>query len=220
MLADFILSVFFPPKCPYCSKIISRNLNECIVCRAQFPKYPRIEPVPSGEICVAPFSYDSTVRQAIINYKFKGKRYNAKSFSCALCGVIENIYKDMDFDVVCCVPLSAKRKRQRGFNQSEIIARNVAEYFEKPFESLLIKKIDNKEQHSLSAEDRIKNVIGVYSPKNLDAIKGRKILIIDDVATTGNTLAECCKVLKDNGAEFVICATAAISGESKLEYKI
>ena len=185
----------------------------------QFPKYPRIEPIPSGEICTAPFSYDSTVREAVINYKFRGRRYNAKSFSEAICRVVENVYKDMSFDVVSCVPLSKERKRGRGFNQSEIVARNVAQYFGKPFENLIIKTVNNAEQHNLSAEERIKNVIGVYSPADTEKIKGRKILLVDDVVTTGNTLAECCRVLKNSGAERIICAAIAIAGESRLEYK-
>ena len=194
-------------------------MNECQVCRAQFPKYPRIEPIPSGEICVAPFAYDSTVRQAIINYKFYGKRHNAKSFSEAICCVVENVYKDMSFDVVSCVPLSKERKFERGFNQSEIVAKNVAQYFQKPFENLIVKTVNNSEQHNLSAEERIKNVIGVYSAADVGKIKGRKILLIDDVVTTGNTLAECCRVLKNNGAETIICAAIAIAGEGCLEYK-
>lgn len=195
-------------------------MNECISCKLQFPKYPRIEPLPSGEICVAPFVYDSMVRQAIIGYKFQGKKQNAKSFSDAVCSSIEKVYKDMNFEVVSSVPLSAERYKKRGFNQSEIIARNVAKYFEKPFENLIVKTKNNIEQHSLSADKRAENVRGVYSATDTEKIKGRKILLIDDVATTGNTLAECCRVLKDNGAERILCAAVAIAGESKLEYKI
>lgn len=210
-MIDFIISLFFPAKCPYCSAAIGRKLTECTVCRGQFPKYPQIKHLPSGEICAAPFLYDSTVRQAIVNYKFYSKKYNAGSFSSAICGTVESVYKITDFDVVCCVPLSKERRKQRGFNQSEIIAVNVSLYFSKPFENLLCKTVNNKEQHKLSAEDRAKNVIGVYSVTDLKKVNGRKILLIDDVATTGNTLAECCRVLKSGGAEMVICAVVAIA---------
>lgn len=188
------------------------------MCRAQFPRYPRIEPVPSGEVCVAPFSYDSSVRQAIINYKFNGKKFNAKSFASAVSTVVENVYKDMDFEVVCCVPLSRQRQKQRGFNQSELIARAVADYFNKPFEMLLIKNKDNVEQHTLSATDRIKNVLDVYALTDSEKVRNKKILLIDDIATTGNTLAECCRTLKTGGADRILCAAIAITGESKLEY--
>ncbi|MDD6488873.1 MAG: ComF family protein [Clostridia bacterium] len=210
-MVNFILSLLFPPKCPYCSKNISRNLAECPVCKAQFPKYPQIKTIPSGEICIAPFFYDTSVRSAIINYKFKGRKFNAKSLALAVSKTVEDIYKDMDFEVVSCVPLSAERLRERGFNQSEIIAEKVAEHFKKPYQQLLRKTKNNSEQHSLSAKEREKNVIGVYSVIDEQKVSGKKILLIDDVATTGNTLSECCRTLRNSGAERILCATAAIA---------
>ena len=210
-MVDFILSLLFPPKCPYCSKNISRSLAECPVCRAQFPKYPQIKTIPSGEICIAPFFYDTSVRNAIVNYKFRGRKFNAKSLSLAVSKTVENVYKDMDFEIVSCVPLSAERLHERGFNQSELIAEKVAKYFEKPYEPLLRKIKNNSEQHNLSAKEREKNVIGVYSVIDEQKVSGKKILFIDDVATTGNTLAECCRTLKNSGAERILCAAAAIA---------
>ena len=208
---DFILSLFFPPKCPYCLKSISRGLAECPVCRAGFPKYPKIEPIPSGEICVAPFYYDMAVRKAIVNFKFNGKKFNAKSLSLAVSSAVEKVYKDMDFELVASVPLSVERQRERGFNQSEIIAKNVAKHFGKPYIPLLKKTRNNPEQHKLSSKEREKNVIGVYSVIDSERVKGKKILLVDDVATTGNTLAECCRMLKKSGADRILCAAIAIA---------
>lgn len=210
-MIDFILSLFFPNKCPYCSKVITRKLNECNDCRLQFPKNSRTKILPSGEICIAPFVYDSNVRQAIINYKFNGLRNNSKSFSNALYNAVETKYKDIDFSVVCCVPLSKERLNERGFNQSETVARNIAKRFNKPYENLIIKIKNNKEQHSLSAEERVKNVIGVYSVTDKEKVKNKTILLIDDILTTGNTLSECCKILKESDAKKVICASIAIT---------
>lgn len=210
-MVDFIFSLLFPPKCPYCSKNISRSLAECPVCKAGFPKYPQIKIIPSGEICIAPFFYDISVRNAIINYKFNGRKFNAKSLSLVVSETVENVCKDMDFELVSCVPLSSERQRERGFNQSEIIAKKVAKYFEKPYEPLLRKIKNNSEQHKLSAKEREKNVVGVYSVIDETKVSGKKILLIDDVATTGNTLAECCRTLKNSGAERILCAAAAIA---------
>lgn len=218
-MIDFILSLFFPVKCPYCSKTINRNISECNACRSQFSEFFRTKSLPSGEICTSPFVYDSAVKDAVIGYKFYNKKYNAKSFSTAVCNAVENVYKDIRFDIVTYVPLSKQRYKERGFDQSELIARNIARYFEKPFSKLLSKTKHNREQHTLSAKDRIQNVKGVYSPVNAEKISGKTILIIDDVVTTGNTLAECCRVLKDNGADKVLCATVAVAGDSSLEYK-
>ncbi len=208
-MIEFILSLIFPPKCPYCSKAIGRNMTECNACRSQFPHYPTITYLKSGEICASPFVYESTVREAVISYKFYGRKFNAESFSLQLIKTVELAFEGIDFDIVMCVPLSKKRMRERGFNQSEIIARRLAEYFKKPFDDSLIKLKDNHEQHKLSAREREINVKGVYGISDNSRIKGKSILIADDIITTGNTIAECSRVLKENGAREVYCVSIA-----------
>lgn len=210
-MIEFVKYLIFPKKCPYCHQVINRDMTECIVCRAGFPKYPRIEPLPSGEVCIAPFTYQDTFREALIHYKFHGKKFYAKSFSSALSQTIAEVYKDMSFEVITSVPLSAKRKKERGFDQAEFIAAETAKKIGKSYERLLLKNVDNAPQHNLPVEDKEQNVLGVYSVPDPEKVKNRKILLIDDITTTGHTMSECCKMLKHSGADRILCAAVAIA---------
>ncbi len=206
-----ILAFFCPPKCPYCSKPLKYDMTECLVCRAKFPKMPRIEPLPTGEICVAPFTYSSVIRKAILDYKFKGKKFNAESLAGAMAASIRNVYnKDMSFELITCVPMSNDRKKVRGFNQSELIAQYAAKLLDKPFEKLLCRDDGAMIQHELTYEQRINNQDKTFHVLSAERIKGKKLLLIDDVMTTGSTLSRCSSILKDAGAERVFCAAVAI----------
>lgn len=209
---DFILSLFFTNKCPYCRKVISYGMTECEDCFRELCGIPKKAVTSSGISCTAPFAYDSKVRESIIDFKFGRNSFNAKSYAKAICRVIE--YCDMldDFDVITFVPLSKKRRNERGFDQSELTARYVGSILGKKVKALLIKARQNKNQYELNLSERIENVKGVYKPVNRDLIENENILIIDDIFTTGNTLAECCRILKENGAKSIICMTIAISG--------
>lgn len=205
------LAIFYPPKCPYCSRPLKFDMTECLVCRAKFPKVPRIEPLPTGEICVAPFTYNSVVRKAILDYKFKGKKFNSESLAGAVTASIRNVYnKDMSFEVITCVPMSKDRKKNRGFNQAEVIARRVAGLLDKPFENLLSRDDGAAVQHELTYEQRISRQDKTFHVIDPEKVRGKKLLLIDDVMTTGSTLSRCSGILKEAGAERVFCAAVAI----------
>lgn len=208
-----ITAIFFPPKCPYCSRIISHDMTECITCRAMFPKAPRIEPLPGGEICIAPFSYDSRVRAAIEDYKFRGKSFNCHSFGSAVANAIKTVYyKDMEFEVITSVPMSVDRKHKRGFNQSELIARYAAKLLGKPYVEMMYRDKGGAVQHELTIEQRRnKPEDHTFHAIDPEKIKERSILLIDDIITSGVTMSDCCRVLKENGAERILCAAAAMS---------
>lgn len=211
-MIDVILSVFFPNRCPYCRKLLKVNMTECDDCRNAFPTYPKRVITTAGIECIAPFAYEAKVRDSILSYKFRGVSFNAKSYIKAMCHTIEYFDMQDSFETVTFVPLTAARKRERGFNQSELIAKGIAEYFHKQSDTLLKKIKHNRNQHDLNAEERKLNVKGVYDVSHEEKVKDRKILLIDDIATTGNTLLECCHILKSGGAENIICMTIAITG--------
>ncbi len=205
------LEMLFPPKCPYCSKVISYDMTECLACRAAYPLDPMIEVTPKGDICIAPFTYEEKIAEAIKNYKFKGVVFNAKSFSAAIVSAIrKTYYKDMCFEVVTSVPMTLSRKKNRDFNQSELIAKNAAELLDKPYEELFVRTVDTSYQHYLERDKRIQHNKNYYSVIDEEKIRGKKILLIDDIMTSGATLSACSEVLKDAGAERVLCAVAAI----------
>lgn len=209
-----LLSIFYPRKCPYCSKPLKHDMTECLVCRAEFPKVPRIEALPTGEICVAPFTYMGAVRRAICDYKFNGKKFNGYSLSEAVLSSIKDVYyKDMGFEIITCVPMSKDRKNERGFNQSEFIAKYVAEQLGKPFENLLCRDSGAAVQHEMTYKERISNNDDSFHIVSSDKVRGKKLLLIDDIMTTGMTLSRCSTILRESGAERVFCASVAISKE-------
>ena len=209
---EFALSCFFPHQCPYCRKIIRAGLTECEECLRNFPKEPKKMMTPVGILCIAPFAYEAAVRNSIIDFKFHGSSFNARSYAKAICQVTEHESIIDKFDLITFVPLSKIRKNERGFNQSALVAEYVGEQLGKPVKPLLEKIRQNKNQHDLSFSERVQNVKGIYKPVNKDLIRDKDILLMDDIVTTGNTLAECCKVLKESGAGNIICMTIAVAG--------
>lgn len=204
-----LTELFFPPRCPYCGTVIKQTELACVDCFASFPKEPFVRKL-YGETCVAPFRYDGFFRKAVIRFKFYGKRQYAVRLARAVFDALKKAYPNAAFDAITCVPLSKKRRRERGYNQSELLARELSRLLCAPYLPLLQKKKDNLAQHSLPKGMRCENVRGVYAfcGKKQD-VSGSKILLVDDIVTTGNTLHECSRILKRAGAKEIICAAAA-----------
>ncbi len=120
-------------------------------------------------------------------------------------------YKSECFDVITYVPLHKIRQKERGYNQSELLARELSYLLELPLECLLVKTKNNPPQHTTDAKHRSENVKNVYKVKDEARIENRRILLIDDIITTGNTLGECARMLKLAKAEKVCCATFALA---------
>lgn len=214
-MIERILSIIFPNRCPYCDRIIKFGLTECEECFDELDKTPSISHTDAGITCISAFRYDSRVRQSILNYKFKGVSFNAKSYVKALCSAIEDVGIEDDFDIITFVPLTKRRENERGFNQSRKVAEMVGEYFGKPCSALLEKTRNNKNQHDLNLQQRRENVKGVYGICKKADVGGMRILLIDDIVTTGNTMAECCNVLRAGGAENIICMSVATAVQDK-----
>ena len=143
------------------------------------------------------FRYEGQIRKLIIDYKFNDKSYLYKMFVNFLLKnqkIFENI---KNYDTIIPVPISKKRKNERGYNQSLLIARNIAEKTNlELMNNCLIKTKNIIEQSKLNKEDRLQNIQGVYDLKNKKLLENRKILLIDDIYTTGSTANECSKTLR------------------------
>lgn len=201
------MNLIFPKKCPYCGEIIKGNELECEKCRAGFPDKPYIRILPSGNECVAAFKYHGVIRDAMQMYKFRGKREFYKSFSAVLAEAVDKC--GWNFDLITSVPLSKKRMRTRGYNQAELIAREVGRLFSVEYRRTLEKFRENKEQHSLNHDQRETNIIDVYRCLDGIALSGKTIFVVDDIVTTGYTLSECCRVLEENNNTKIICGAIA-----------
>lgn len=147
------------------------------------------------------FQYEGEIRNLILNYKFKEKNYKYR----ALVKFIEKNQKISDkmkkYDIIMPVPISKTRKKQRGYNQSDLLASELSRMLKVEYSiANLVKIKENKVQSLLNKEERIKNVENVYYINNTEKVKNKKILLIDDIYTTGSTVNECSKILKQAGA--------------------
>lgn len=202
-----ILDLVYPPRCPFCARLDARGL--CDDCKRSLPRTEH--PLRTGEgfgKCAAPLRYEGAVREALLRLKFGGARAVAKDCGAILaeCAAAE---LGGEFDRVTFVPVSKRRRRKRGYDQAELLARAAARLWDTEAETLLRKRRDNPAQSSLGAEARRGNVAGMYEPLHRERIEGGRILLIDDIITTGSTLAECARTLKAAGAASVVCACVA-----------
>lgn len=156
------------------------------------------------------FKYQGLIREKIINYKFNEKAYLYKTF-VNFWLIDENTCRIISsYDIIIPVPISKKRYKQRGYNQSELLAKEIAKNTEIKLEKkCLYKNKDIIEQSKLNKEDRAKNIQNVYNCKNSLKIENKKILLIDDIYTTGSTVNECSKVLKNNKVQKIGILTIA-----------
>lgn len=104
------------------------------------------------------------------------------------------------YDIILVVPISKKREKERGYNQSELIAKEISKIISVKIEKKILYKVKNtKPQSTLNKQQRQENAKGAYIAKNTSKIENKKILIIDDIYTTGNTVSECAKMLTEKG---------------------
>ena len=157
------------------------------------------------------FSYTALIREKIIQYKFHGQSYLFRMFfeffvkNEKLCGFLEK------YDIIIPVPISKNKMLQRGYNQSLLIAKEIAKRMKNVQleDKVLIKQTENKPQSSLNRKQRLKNVKNVYNVQNEQKIKEKNLLLFDDIFTTGATVNECAKTLKQAGTNQIGVLTIA-----------
>lgn len=210
-----ILDFFFPRRCPFCGAPAGKDLL-CEKCRHSLP-FTDEHALQTGTFgnCAAPLYYEDRVRDAILQFKFKGKLGGLSCFGMLMAQCAAEQYSGA-FDAITWVPVSKKRLKKRGYDQTRYLtAALCVDWHVAPIETLR-KVVDNPPQSSLeSAEQRRANVLGVYEAVNTEQFCGKRLLLVDDILTTGATLSECVRVLKEAGAAEVMCLTLAMSREKK-----
>lgn len=156
------------------------------------------------------FKYDTIIRNLILDYKFHEKPYLYRCFSTFLKKYKKNYIQNEIYDIILPVPISKKREKSRGYNQSLLIARELAKENEIKIETNIIKKIKNNvPQSTLNKIGREQNAENVYKIVNRKEAINKKILLIDDIFTTGSTVNECSRILKLGGATKIDVLTIA-----------
>ena len=207
-----LLDLLYPPKCPFCGRILERGEEGwCASCQDELPwtEPGDAKTVEFCDTCLSPLWYKNTVPKAMRRYKFEGGQGHAKLFGQLMAQCLQDRLTER-VDLITWAPLHSKRKRERGYDQAELLARRVGELTALPVENTL-KKVRATAVQSQSGEDEARkaNVQGAYQTvPDLD-LTGKHIVLIDDVATSGATLAECASALRQAGADRVVGLTFA-----------
>ncbi len=223
--SQFLLDFVFPPHCVNCKKVEDWLCQKCLqqvsiitgtICvRCGTPISTNLHclqcenhPLHAVDgIRAASFFENNPIRSAIHSLKYRNYQAAATRLSKLLVEAHQR-YK-IKADVIVPVPLHTSRLRERGFNQSELLARAVGKYLDLPIDGeSLIRVRQTKPQVELRAMDRYENVLNAFSCRNT-RLAGRKIVLIDDVCTTGSTLDACAVALKKSGAASVWGLTLA-----------
>lgn len=234
-LFNFIISVFFPKVCSCCGKKLPFNYDEniCVSCKENLP-------LNNGLICskcslplqdggakcndcktnkniffdwlLSPYIYRDNISLLIKKFKYNKKTYLAKDLSYEIIKLIREKNLDKQIDIIVPLPLHFFKKFKRGFNQSELIAKEIAKNIKKPIHSkLLVRKKYTLPLFKLNREERAKNLENVFAfnKKFKNIIKSKNILLVDDIATTCTSANICSKELKSAGAKKVFVVTIA-----------
>lgn len=211
-ILDTILDLLYPPKCAFCRRLLREGENgACRACLRKLPYVPggeRREKIKNVSRCIVPLYYRDTVRDSLLRYKFEGITAYKDIYAQLISDAVRESGEACD--VITWAPLSKKRLKKRGYDQTELIARALSARLNLPCVRTLEKVRDNPPQSSIDNEsERKKNVSDIYRCIDIDAVRGKRVLIVDDIVTSGATLAECAGILKSSGAESVVAAAAA-----------
>lgn len=216
-MLERLSNLFFPPKCILCRKVLSDQQTDlCHECRANTPEMAKIKLKFSFVAgWTALWYYKDMVRYSLLRYKF----YNARSYGAAYGRLLAMKLQKKplgEFDMLTWVPVGSLRRWKRGYDQVELIARSAAaELGTEPVAAL--KKVRNTPAQSklTTIAHRKANVLNAYRVTDPAAVKGKRVLLLDDIITTGATASECARVLLTAGAKEVYCAAVAAAVHDK-----
>ncbi len=206
----WIVSWLFPPKCILCGRLLGKEeLDLCRVCRLEAPEYKGKSSPQFLDSFAAVWYYEGNVRKSLLRYKFGGARSYAAGYGRLLAMRLTEKHPE-GFDCLTWIPTHPLRRLRRGYDQVALLGKAVGrELGIKPV-PLLRKIRHNPAQSGIhDAARRRANVQGVYRLIPGKPIAGQRILLLDDILTTGATAGEAARVLKEAGAKEVHCAVIA-----------
>lgn len=211
LLKEKLMDFFYPPHCMACGTLLSDKKEFCKECveTIQRVKLKEVYNVNNRyNAATGAFYYNGAGKTMLLRYKYAGKHYLSKTFSKYMAQAVEEQYSGIVFDIITYVPMTKLEKSLRHFNQSKLLAKQLSKVLGIECASLLKKTKNTKKQHKLNDEARMQNLKNCFAAKNKENIKGKMVLLVDDVKTTGTTLNECSKALRRAGAKAICCVTA------------
>lgn len=234
---DVLFHIFLPNRCMFCGEPIRWDGLLCGECEKKAPwtergrclicggrncggincrcenhndNFCRCDLEKNGFLrLTAPFYYDLGADRAIRDMKFHGNLLNARKLGQYMADRLIEDRLDTAVDVIVPVPLYEKDLARRGYNQAEVLASWVSRSLGKPLVLALDKVRSTKKQHELNARERAVNLRNAFRIAAPGLIRGRTVLLVDDVFTTGSTARTCARTLLEAGAGAVLCLTAA-----------
>lgn len=231
-MLDLFLNIFYPKKCMFCNEPLDNNSK--YYCKKCYYKLPFVEDkvclvcgreiYGDHKICLScrthktyievnypAFTYSGNIEEAIKKFKFAGKMWYYKPLAELM---YENIKgKISNIDYIVYPPINKKTFYKRGFNQMELISKEMSKFTNiKMLKKCICKVKENEKQSLTSGKMRFENVRGVFAVNDnyKETLNGKNILLLDDVMTTGATINECARMLKKSGAKTVISSTICI----------
>ena len=224
-LKRIISWIFFPEKCEICGEIKPFLKPYCPKCGID-GKAIAITACPDcgHEKCMcltdayiklphfsAVYYYEGQIKRSLLRFKFYSESSYADIFGKAMADRIKELYSNTEFDGICFVPMTKQAQLKRGYNQSELLALKISEELNIPLVPCLRKVRQSQNQKNLSARERAENVTDSFEVKPKSDIKGKTIILCDDIKTTGSTLKECSDTLLKAGAKDVYCICLALT---------
>lgn len=221
-LMDFL----FPPKCILCNRLLLREEQEfCQECAKEQPEYPygKDKPNPNKRVrhvsaFTAVWYYEGMVRKSILGYKFYRRKNLAQKYGVRMAERLR-AHGMENFDVLTWVPVSTIRKLERSYDQSELLAEIISRELGIASVRCLRKRHTRRQSGLQNEAARAANVAGAFRAVNPEQFRGKRILLVDDILTTGATMQECARTLLTAGAAEVngVCIAAARKEKKKTQ---
>ena len=205
--------LLFPPKCILCGNLLEKDETDlCRTCRVETELYfAGKRKLQFLDSFAAVWYYERNVRSALLRFKFGGRRNLAPAFGRMMAMKLLQEHPE-GFDVLTWIPVSRLRKLRRGYDQCALLAKAVGKELDMVPVPVLKKIRNNRQQSGIRGDaQRRANVLGVYRIEDPDLIRGKRVLLLDDILTTGATVGEAARVLLTAGAKEVHCAAVAAS---------
>ncbi len=217
MIREAVFDLLFPRKCILCGKLLETSETDlCRACRTDSPECPKNKlKFPFLDSWTAIWYYKGYIRDSLRRFKFGRARHYAQPYGRLLAMKLLEAHPE-GFDVLTWVPVSALRKFSRGYDQVELLAKAVGQELQMEPLAVLKKVRHNRPQSGISGQaKRRANVLGVYRIDSPEVVMGKRVLLLDDIITTGATAGECARMLLTAGAKEVHCGCVAAAHTRK-----
>lgn len=225
-ISKYLLDIFYPNRCPCCGDFIKWDKLTCGKCHRELePVYDKICRKCGKEICICSeelfydravslFRYENHAKEGILAMKRSENKNFGEYSGKMIAEILKRDFQDEAFDFIVPVPMSGKSLIKRGFNQAEVIAEEISDVFSLPLRNdILYKENMNSSQHFLGRAGRFRSISAIKAHDT--DISGKRVILCDDIITTGSTVNRCAKLLKENGASDILLVCAA---ESRMKY--